>query len=147
MARQVKVFKIEETEPKERLPFQVEAKRLGKDEPEIYAFEAYGEPPSAAFLKLQEFIRRDDHGDRTLDWATMLPFFKLVMPAEDFKRLRELIEDPVLLVKMETIMEIYNWVIEEYYGFPTQRSSTSSDGRSTTGTGSTEPLPSEASGT
>lgn len=145
MAQAVKVFEVEvdDEAPLPPKPFNIAFKRKSGGETVVHEFHAHGEAPVGLLLALHRTLRYDKHDRARLDLGGLVKFLQVAMPEADFDRLTDLLEDSGLLVPMATLQDVYQWLTEEYYERPTQRSSTSSDGRPTTDTSSTASQSSE----
>ena len=64
----------------------------------------------------------------------MLKFFDAAIVEDDHDQFNEMTENPDTVVPMETLSEIMDWLVEQYAGRPTQPSTPSEPGDSTTGT-------------
>jgi hypothetical protein len=142
VSQSVEVFKIKQGAPKEPIPFKIEVELLN-GETVAHDFTAHNyEDDASAGMFLATFAVPEV---RTLSdtLRILLHFFKVAMPADDYRRLVELTEDPDVRVPMETFTAIHQMLSSRYYKRPTQRSSTSSDGRPAIDTSSTAPQSSE----
>lgn len=143
MSQPVEVFKIKQGPAREPIPFAIEVE-LRDGETAVHTFSAHNyEDDASAGMFLATFAVPED---RTLadTLRILLHFFKVALPADDFRRMVDLMEDPDVRVPMETFTAIHQMLSSRYYKRPTQRSSTSSDGRPETGTSSTAQPSSEA---
>ncbi|HEX7276050.1 MAG TPA: hypothetical protein VF244_01625 [Acidimicrobiales bacterium] len=128
-----KKFKAKRVPKPSTLPFEIDIE--GPDGTETKKFEAHDfadDPGAGMFLTTFAIDETDSGATRLKD------FFKAAMPQADYRRFRGLLDNPQIRVDMDELVAIHNWLVEEYYGRPTSRSTTSSGGRPTTGTSSTE---------
>lgn len=133
----VKTFKVKEEEPVEPLHFELEFIPLDPEaEPKTEQFEAYGKAHGGSTLALASISRYDHRGRQVPDINGMLRYFELAMPATDYTRFRDLIDSADWQVDMDTIGDVFSWLIEEQAGRPTRRSRRSS--RTRPGGGRTE---------
>lgn len=146
MSRPVKVFKVHQGPVAEAIHFEIEIAPRDGGDPVIHEFEAYGEPPPGATLRLASMVRFDHRGAQRMDLNALAPYFELVMPPVQYARFMALLEDAETLVPMETVMDVFTHLHETYSDDrPTPPSPTSSNGRRETGPSSTAELPSGAS--
>lgn len=96
--------------------------------------------PTMAAVKL---ISRVDGGS-----ISCSEFIRAVLVAEDEEKWDGLLASKEVMVKGAKVIEIFNWLVEQYSGRPTKRPSRSRAGRSKTGDGlkaTTSPTAAEAS--
>lgn len=124
----VKTFKIKGEVPPEHLHFEIEFEPAeGLDEePRVEEFEAYGKAHAGMTLALASVARYDLRGRQVPDMNGMMRFFELAMPAPDYERFRTLIDSPDWQVELDTVGDIFSWLIEETADRPTRRSRRSS---------------------
>lgn len=125
----------------EPVVFDLEYVRVGTDDDgervekkETTTFRCVGEPPGAVLLDLAGSAV-DETGARSA--AAVLDFFRAVLVDDDVAPFFTLVHDKAVAVPIATLGEIMNWLAEEYGRRPTGPSSSSQDGRSTTGATST----------
>ena len=86
------------------------------DEP--VTFGLYGEVfecyPEIQGVKLLEFTRDLTSGETSQVITTLLEFFENVCLPESYERLKEIVHSKDKIVKIETLTDIVNYVIEEY---------------------------------
>lgn len=95
---------------------------------------------------LLNFVARASGDDGGAAAGALDDFFAKAMESDEFKRFKEHLENPRIIIDMEKLGEIAGWLVEEYTTRPTQPPSSSADGEPTTGTSSTAALSSPASG-
>lgn len=149
----VKTFRVQQGEPVEPLRFEIEfLPRVDEDSdedasPRVEQFTAHGKATAGATLALASVARYDLRGKQVPDMNGMMEFFRLIMPNEDYERMRGLFEDPEWEVEMDTVGDIFSWLIEETAGRPTRRSRRSARSRSDggrTGQGAVIELPNDS---
>jgi hypothetical protein len=64
--------------------------------------------------------------------------FRAALKPEDVERFYDLLKREDLVVSLQTLVDILQWLVEQYGQRPTKRSDSSSDGVSTTGPGSAD---------
>lgn len=144
----VKTFRVKQGEPVEPLNFELEFQPLDPEgEPRTEQFTAFGKATAGATLALASVARYDLRGRQVPDMNGMMEFFRLIMPPNDYERMRSLFEAPDWEIEMDTVGDIFSWLIEETAGRPTRRSRRSSgtrpgDGR--TGHAAVIELPSDS---
>lgn len=144
-AQAVKTFTVKRAgEPLPPRPFQIEFTREDGGESVVHEFVIHAEAPAGFTLILASVVRIDARGREQVDLNGMSTFFEAAMPPADFRRFRACIEDPELVVPMDTLADIFQWAIEVYAERPTTPSPSSSDGRRPTGRTSKATQPSEA---
>jgi hypothetical protein len=126
----VKTFRVKQGEAVEPLNFELEFQPLDPDaEPRVEQFTAYGKATAGATLALASVARYDLRGRQVPDMNGMMEFFRLIMPPTDYERMRALFEDTEWEIEMDTVGDIFSWLIEETAGRPTRRSRRSSRSR------------------
>lgn len=138
MSQAVKVFRVAQGTKKDPIPFAIEFKKLD-GEVVTHEFSAYGETPAGVTLLLASVVRFDARGRQRTDLNGLTAFFSAVMEPKDYARFSALLDDPELLVPIETLSEIFEYLCEQYGDRPTEQSSSSSGGGLPTGDGATEP--------
>jgi hypothetical protein len=128
MSRPVKTFRVmEDEQPPEPLTFEIEFVPKDPDqEPRVESFQALGKAPAGATLALASIARTDRYGRQRPDMNGMMTYFEIVMPEGEYTRFRSLLEDPKLMVHIDTVGDIFVWLTEEYAERPTERSRRSS---------------------
>lgn len=86
---------------------------------------------------LLEFVARADGDSGGAAANALYGFFEDVMDESEYKRFREYLKNPDLIIDLETIGEIAAWLVEEYSARPTVEPASSPNGRSTSGQRST----------
>lgn len=143
----VKVFKVvrdgAELSP---IPFEIQFSHADVPGSETtMEFVVIPEAPAGMTLLLASVIRWDKRGKQSVDLNGMSAFFEAAMPPADYERFRAAIEDPKLVVPMDTLGEIFEWLAGDVYSErPTSPSRTSSGGRRRTGGTSRATRPSGA---
>lgn len=138
MGRMVKTFRISEPEETaEPLVFEFELLPAAGGDPVIERFEALGKAPGGAQLALAQMIHYGSRGRRNVDMNGMMEFFELVMPEDDYQRMRDLFNDQRWLIDISAVGDVFTWLTEEYADRPTKRSRHSS--RTRPDDGRTEP--------
>jgi hypothetical protein len=94
--------------------------------------------------KLLDFVVEADSTDGGKAAAALVDFIKTSLVKEDVDRFTTLIEDDDKSIQIETLGAICEWLVEQYTARPTQLPSTSLDGQTTNGPGSTAPVSSMA---
>jgi len=106
------------------------------DEP--ITFQLYGETykcqPAMQGRLLIEFIAQSSVEDPSSSAKAILNFFDSALAPDDRGRFKELTESEDRVVPMETLTEIMDWLVEQYTGRPTEPSSPSEPGDTSTGT-------------
>lgn len=138
MSQPVKVFTVVvDDQPLPPKPFDIQFRKKDGTEVQTHSFVAHGERPAGLTLLLGSVIRYDTRGRQGVDLNGLSAFMEKAMPPADYTRFRDLIEDPELVVPMETLGEVFEWLASEYGERPTSPSSSSTDGRRRTGGSST----------
>lgn len=99
--------------------------------------------PALQGAKLLEFVAKADGDSGGEAAGALYGLFEDVMVPEEYARFKAYLDQPDLIIEMDTIAEIAAWLIEEYTSRPTQRSESSAPGPSSAGPTSME-LPSSA---
>lgn len=79
--------------------------------------------PAMNGMTLLKFVREADSDDGGRSAAAMIDLFDKVLKKDDAVRFKELVDDPDVLIEMETLGEIVAWVVEQYTSRPTKESS------------------------
>lgn len=119
MAR--KVFEVtEEEEEAAPLPFAVRYHFKDKTKPaEEEEFHAVGRQTAGLTLILGGISRLDASGKRTTDTPGVERFFEEALVEGEWPRFRALLHDRKRIVKIDTLIEILNWIVEEQGARPT----------------------------
>lgn len=141
MARQRKVFEVATADSDDPIPFAVTITNR-EGEKRTVEFEAYGSEPADATLVLSKMSRVNADGDSVVDGAGLAKFLDRILMPGSKERWLEMIDDDEWKVKAEVIKDIFGYVQEQWSGRPTTPSSSSADGRRTTGASSTDDAPS-----
>lgn len=82
-------------------------------------FEAYGDIPGAVLL---DFIKDygSENGSETA--KAIMNYLKSSMDAETYKRFDKVVRDPEKLIKIETLSEVVNYLMEERSSRPSSAS-------------------------
>jgi hypothetical protein len=94
--------------------------------------------PALQGAVLLEFVAKADSEEGGAAAGAMYDFFGDVMDELEYKRFRNYLKNPDIIIEMETIGEIAAWLVEEYTARPTEPSSSSDDGPSNSGPTSTD---------
>lgn len=129
---EAKVFEIA-FEDADTKPFALVFKNTTKGTTERHDFEALADTGAGGMLAVSSLIRYDPRGRQLVDLNAMLTFFERVLVEGDFDRLRELIDRRDLIISMDQLSEVFNWLLEGYTGRPTPPSSASATSRQARG--------------
>lgn len=139
MSRARKVFDITVDEEKNPITVDLVFTRTAGGS-ETHSFKAMSDPGAGGAFAAATLVRYDDKGKQILDLNGIMAFFDRVLMDDGAKRLRTLCDRQDLTIPLETLTEVYGYILEEQTGRPTERSSTSVDGPQATGDSSTAPL-------
>lgn len=89
---------------------------------------------------LLEFVSNADSESGGAQAGALYGFFRDCMEEPEYDRFIKYLNQPNLIIEMETIGDIASWLVEEYTARPTQPSQSSDTGQSIPGTTSTEQL-------
>ena len=129
----MKVFTVA-FEEKPTRPFALVFQNETSGQEEIHQFEAVGDAGAGGMLAVSSLIRYDSKNRQLVDLNAMLVFFERVLVEGDYDRFVEVVRDrPDLVISMEQLSEVFNWLMEEYTGRPTQPSSDSASSRQSGG--------------
>lgn len=106
--------------------------------------ESFTARPAIPGAILLDFIADADSNDGGRAAEALVTFMTDVLIEEDKNRFTDLIRDTDRIIEIELLGDICEWLVSEYASRPTEQSSTSVAGVSTSGTGSTEPSLAEA---
>lgn len=81
-------------------------------------FEARPAIPGAVLLEL--VAHASDEGAESA--GAIVGFFEKALVAESYERFNVLVNDPDVIISIETLVEILSWLIEEYTSRPTSAS-------------------------
>jgi hypothetical protein len=95
--------------------------------------------PALQGATLLEFVAKADGDSGGAAAGALYGFFEDAMSAEEYKRFREYLKAPDLIIDMSVIGEIASWLVEQYTARPTEPSEPSATGPSSAGPTSTEP--------
>lgn len=117
---------------------------------EVVEFTLGGEGPYYSHIpdetQLAIYMAAFTDGNADIDiMAETMSFLKEVFEEDTFKELKARLMDRRDPVKLETLLEILEWIIEEYTARPTKPSSDSTPSQRSTGARSTASLPPKAS--
>lgn len=93
--------------------------------------------PALQGAVLLEFVAKADSDSGGQAAGALYGFFSDCMEEGEYNRFRAYLNDPGLIIDMETIGEIASWLVEEYTARPTQQSGSSDTGQSSPGPTST----------
>lgn len=135
MSQVVKEFEIrQDPVPKPPIPFKLTFTRMvdgAVTELEIHQFEAVGDAPAGADLANASLLRFDAHGEQEINLDGITNYFRVVMPREDYRRFRNLLDDQKVITKLPALIEVWKWLTSTYAARPTSLSPASSGGRQT----------------
>lgn len=94
--------------------------------------------PALQGAVLLEFVAKADSDDGGAAAGAMYDFFADVMDELEYKRFRNYLKNPTVIIELDMIAEIAAWLVEEYTARPTEPSSSSDDGPSSSGPTSTD---------
>lgn len=97
--------------------------------------------PAGVLIKLSNFQTSDgtdDQSPNTNLLQQVVDFIESVMVDGDIPRFRTILNSKDLEVPFDELVEIMNWLIEEYSDRPTKQPSSSEDGPQLTGNGLTD---------
>lgn len=89
--------------------------------------------PAVQGAVLLEFVARADSESGGEAAGALYGLFEDAMPAEEYARFQALLNDPAVIIEMDTIAEIASWLVEEYTARPTKPSENSGTGLSSPG--------------
>ena len=132
-------------EPKPPFPFRIEftKKPPSEDPPIVKEFSAVGEAPIGADVALASMQRIGRHGKTIIDLPGLYEYFRIVLSESDYFALRELLDDPLTIVPIETLLDIIRDIIAHQAGRPTSPSPASSGGRRIIEASATEQPPTQ----
>lgn len=132
VSREAKVFEFafEESETK---PFVLVFRNETQGTTEQHTFEALTDTGAGGMLAVSSLIRYDPRGRQMVDLNAMLTFFERVLVEGDYERMKTLLDRRDLVISMDQLGEIFNWLVEGYGGRPTRPSSGSATSRQARG--------------
>ena len=86
---------------------------------------------------LLKFVARADSESSGAAAEAIYEFFEKVMEPSEYLRFMEVLEDPKVIIEMDTIGEVATWLVEQYATRPTEQPKPSGRGRKTSGRSST----------
>lgn len=86
---------------------------------------------------LLDFVRRADSDQGGMAADAVIDFLSKSLEEGDAERFQTMINDPDVIVQVETLGEIVGWLVEQYTARPTKARTRSSNGRSSGGRTST----------
>jgi len=105
---------------------------------EVITFNLYGERfkcvQALQGRTLIEFIARSSVDNPSESAKAVLDFFDSALAPEDRERFTELTASEDRIVPMDTLTEIMDWLVEQYTARPTEPSTPSESGDTSTGT-------------
>lgn len=87
---------------------------------------------------LLDFVRRADSDSGGMAAEAVVEFLSRSLDDADADRFQTMLNDPEVIVQVETLGEIVGWLVEQYTARPTKARSRSSSGRSNGGRISTD---------
>lgn len=99
--------------------------------------EQFSARPAIPGSLLLGFAARSDGSDPAAASAAVLEFFDRALLPESLERFKTRVDDPEEVIEMEDLSDIIAYLVEAYSARPTEGSSTSSPGPSTSGPSST----------
>lgn len=82
---------------------------------------------------LLDFVAKADTNSAGGAADALYSFFKEALPGDQYERFMTLLHDPNVIIDMEKIGEIANWLVEEYGKRPTRPSENSANGQMNSG--------------
>lgn len=89
--------------------------------------------PALQGATLLEFVSKADGESGGAAAGALYGFFQDAMEEAEYKRFRDYLNSPDLIIEMDTIGEIATWLVEEYTARPTQPSESSDGGQLNSG--------------
>jgi hypothetical protein len=118
--RKVKVFDVSVAPAAETLAFALRFTIEATGQTEEHTFEAQRDAGAGGTFAISGIVRYTDRGEQIIDLNAMTSFFKRVLIPGDYDRLRDLMDRRDLTVPMDKLGEVFQWLMEEISGRPTE---------------------------
>lgn len=141
MAREKKVFRASVRQPTETdaILFDLECEDADGNVVETHEFTAFGAADDAGIgMTIVDFVRYNDQGRQVADLHAIKGLLRRVLPEAQYALFLSLLDRQDVYLQMETLGDIYQYLLEEFTGRPKAPSKGFANGRPNGGRKSTE---------